>query len=182
MAPEVITDLSTDQMQAYRLCQAVRSGVFPPDLANLKCGPTNHARWLTTANRILSLWLQKYNFHGTEFKNLEMLVEWLVGCYYPMWFRIKIHHHWLQGPHHILANISMWRQQKKVVIYITKDTVMRGSWFAHSEMILQTMISSDSEEDRRFAIKKILEVREKTKKGNKNKTTGKKNETKTKKE
>ena len=44
------------------------------------------------------------------------------------------------------------------------------------------MISSESEEDRRFAIKKILEVREKTKRGNKNKTTGKKNETKTKKE
>ena len=49
-------------------------------------------------------------------------------------------------------------------------------------MILQTMISSDNEEDRRFAIKKILEVREKTNKENKNKTTGKKNETKNKKE
>ena len=57
------------------------------------------------------------------------------------------------------SNISMWRQQNKVVREITKDTVMQGSWFAHSEMILQTILSSDNEEDRRFAIKKILEDR-----------------------
>ena len=52
---DVVDDMSTDQMHAYKLCQAIRSGNISADLAGLKCGPINHSRWLSTANRTVKL-------------------------------------------------------------------------------------------------------------------------------
>jgi hypothetical protein len=160
---EVVTDLSSDQKHAYQLCRALRSQVLSGDLANLKCGKLDHARWLTTANALSMLWMRQHGLIGQDLENLRMIIQWLVGSYYPMWFQIKSQHHWLQGPHHVLHQLKLWRLQDAEVQYYTLDTVQRGSWYAHSEHLLQTLISSESEEDRRFAINKIVEIREKAK-------------------
>ena len=89
-----------------------------------------------------------------------MVVEWLVGCYFPMWFRIKINHHWMNGPYHVLHQLSLLRQQREVLQHFTVEAILRGSWFAHSEMVLQSLLCSEEEEDRRFAVNKIIEIRE----------------------
>ena len=38
---------------------------------------------------------------------------------------------------------------------------MRSSWLAHSEMVLQTLLCSEDEDERSFAVEKILELRRK---------------------
>ena len=67
---EVVEDLSTDQMHAYKLCQAIRSGNMSVDLALMKCGPIDHSRWLTTANRTVKLWTSEHGLDGEDLEDL----------------------------------------------------------------------------------------------------------------
>ena len=133
------------------------------DLENLKCGKLDHARWLTTANALCMLWMRQHGLIEQDLENLRMIVQWVVGSYFPLWFRIKSQHHWLQGPYHVLYQLKLWRLQDAEVQYHTRGTVQRGSWYSHSEHLLQTLISSEMEDDRRFAINKIVEIRKKSK-------------------
>ena len=87
---EVRRDLSTDQLYGYNMVMAIRSGVLPDRLVNLKPGPVNHSRRLTTANRFLRLWVSQHGFKGKEARNLALICGYIVGVYYPMWFRYKI--------------------------------------------------------------------------------------------
>ena len=47
------TDLSTDQKYLLEIYEAVSSGRVSEDFGKRSPGSSNHARWLTTANRIL---------------------------------------------------------------------------------------------------------------------------------
>ena len=87
---EVIDDLSSDQNFGYRMVSAIRSGSVPLDLQQLDIGPVYHARWLTTANRFLKMWVCKHGFRGKDLANLRMIVQFIVGVYYPIWFEAKV--------------------------------------------------------------------------------------------
>ena len=100
---DVIDDLSSDQKYGYRMVMAIRAGKVPTDLALLDIGPVFHARWLTTANRVLRIWVTKHGFKGTNLTNLRMIVEYIVGVYYPVWFEIKVKHNYTYGPRHLLT-------------------------------------------------------------------------------
>jgi hypothetical protein len=50
-------DLITDQKYLHEMHQAVSSGMLSEDLAKRSPGSLNHARWVTTANRILRLYV-----------------------------------------------------------------------------------------------------------------------------
>ena len=47
----------------------------------------------------------------------------------------------------------------KEVRDVVQPRVQDGAWFAHSEHLLLHLLASDNEEERRFAVKKILEIR-----------------------
>jgi hypothetical protein len=49
-------DLSTDQQYLYDMCKAVSTGKISQELENRSPGKLSHARWLTTANKILRLY------------------------------------------------------------------------------------------------------------------------------
>ena len=68
-------------------------------------------------------------------------------------------YHWLQEPGHVIHQLKLWGLQEAEVQYYTIDTVQRGSWYAHSECLLQTLLSSGKEEDRRFALSAIMKIR-----------------------
>jgi hypothetical protein len=61
----------------------------------------------------MKLWMCEHNLQGPDLENLKAVVEWLVGCYYPMWFHIKSQHHWLHGPSHILKQLILLRKQRE---------------------------------------------------------------------
>jgi len=50
-------DLSMEQKYLYEICLAVSCGECGADLAARRPGPVVHSRWLTTANRILRLYI-----------------------------------------------------------------------------------------------------------------------------
>ena len=159
MSEEVINDLSTDQKHSFRLWEAITSGEMSADLAALSCGALDHARWLTTANQFCVLWTKKHGFEGENLENLRMIVGWIIGSYYPMWFQLKIHHHWIKGPEHILHQIILWREQPELAMEFTHETIQRGAYYAHSEHLLQSLLCSDDEDERRFAVKEIIQLR-----------------------
>ena len=51
MPPEVMADLSWDQQFGFKMLKALEVGSVPPSLQRMAIGPTDHSRWLTTANR-----------------------------------------------------------------------------------------------------------------------------------
>ncbi|KAG0715635.1 hypothetical protein GWK47_011485 [Chionoecetes opilio] len=95
---KVIQNLSTDQHYGYKIVCAVRDGVLPVGLALLEIGPVNHSSWLTTANRLLRLWVkQQHGLKGKNLKNLHFILEFIIGVYYPCWFNVKVKHSWIEG-------------------------------------------------------------------------------------
>jgi hypothetical protein len=51
------------------------------------------------------------------------------------------------------------QQQKKVVRDIVIESVQRSAWYGFSESILQSMVTSEDEEERRWALNKIISIR-----------------------
>ena len=123
-------------------------------------GKISHARWLTTANRFLRLWVSKHNFKGKDLKNLEMIVEFIVAVYYPMWFEAKIKHHLSNGPYLVLKQMNLINHYTKPAVKrIVLPYVNSSAWFAHPEHILLAMLASEDEEERHFAVRKIMQIR-----------------------
>ena len=158
LPPSVVNDLSSDQKYSYKMVQAIRTGVIPPDLANSEVGPSDHSRWLNTGNRTLRLYVTDHGFEGKDLVNLRLIVEFLVGVYYPMWFLIKLNTSWINGPMLVLKQLEFLRLQDKRVREITWKYVKSSAWNAHSEAVLQVLLLGPKE-GREFAVKKILEIR-----------------------
>jgi hypothetical protein len=156
---KVIEDLSTDQHYGYKMVCAVRDGVLPAGLALLEIGPLNHSRWLTTANRLLRLWVSKHGLERKNLKNLKCIVEFIIGVYYPCWFNVKVKHSWIEGPRHILFQLDCLKNQRKEVLDIVIPTVKRSAWYAHSEAILQTLLCSEDSKERIEGVERILAIR-----------------------
>ena len=156
---DVIDDLSSDQKYGYRMVMAIRAGKVPTDLALLDIGPVFHARWLTTANRVLRIWVTKHGFKGTNLTNLRMIVEYIVGVYYPVWFEIKVKHNYTYGPRHLLTQLELVRMQKKKVQNIVAPHIARSAWYSHSEAVLQTLLCSEDSKEREKAVGEILKLR-----------------------
>ena len=58
-----------------------------------------------------------------------------------------------------MSQIILARKQDQVVQDIVWLHIISSRWYAHSEAILQTLLCSQDEEERRFGVFKILELR-----------------------
>ena len=159
LPPEIVKSLSTDANLAYLRCQAVRSGHLPRDVALRKTGEIVHCRWLTTGSTFLDMWTREHGLEGELLIRLENIVIYLVSDYFPMHFLIKVKHSWLDGPRHVLNELSLFRLQAPSVQELLEATVRRSAWYSHSESVLQTMICSDDKDERGFAVDMILKIR-----------------------
>ena len=161
LTDEIISDLSTDQHYGYMMVNAIRSGVVPQRLPMLDVGPVNHSRWLTTANRLLRLYVSDHNDQLSENdkNNLQKMCKSVVGIYYPCWFNMKIKHSWIEGPRHVLFQLACLQSQPDDVVEIVSSTVKRAAWYAHSENIIQTLLSSKDEEERTLGVNAVLKIR-----------------------
>ncbi|CAH1100857.1 unnamed protein product [Psylliodes chrysocephalus] len=85
--PEInVDELSTDQKYLYEICCAISKGYISLNLSKQSPGKMAYSRWLTTANRILRLYV------STEkpSQNLSIITEYVIKVYAPTWFAIKI--------------------------------------------------------------------------------------------
>ena len=60
---DIVKTLSTDQHNCYLLVNDIKSGNLSKDLSNRKGGPINQARWLTTGQAPLMLWVREHKLH-----------------------------------------------------------------------------------------------------------------------
>ena len=130
------------------MVKMIRSGVIDKSLTKLKCGPICHSRWLTTANRIMILYVSKHGLKGQVLKNLALITEFIVTQYYFMWFEIKCRPAFINGPRHILRMVQLLenyapRRVKEIVVPV----INRGAYHAHSENILLSLLVSNDKEE-----------------------------------
>ena len=64
LPPEIVKGLSTDANLSYCLFQAASTGVMTDELAQMMAGKVCHARWLTTAEEFLEMWMRNHGFEG----------------------------------------------------------------------------------------------------------------------
>ena len=143
----------------------ITSAEVDEDLLKMKVGLVCHSRWLTTANRYCRLYVANHGLTGNDARHLHAIVSFIVSHYFPLWFDIKAESSLTSGPSHILKEIEIVRQMKgkdatsKTIKKIAMKFIEKGAWSAHSEPLLLSLLASNEEEDRRFAISKILEIR-----------------------
>ncbi|KAG0713786.1 hypothetical protein GWK47_015448 [Chionoecetes opilio] len=142
----------------YQLVQALKRGVLPSELQEIKCGKVSHSRWLTTAQSLVYMWTRKHGLTGKELNTLEILVKYCLQVYFKLYYDIKVHHRLEDGPKHILTQFRVMRSQPKKVQTAVTFYLRTRAWFAHSECVLSLM-ASQSEDDRRFAVTQILKLR-----------------------
>ena len=156
---EIVNDLSTDQKYGYKMVCLIAGGEVDTSLLTQKPGPVSHARWLTTANRAMRAHVSKHGLTGKDKKDLHLIVTHIVLFYYVMWFHIKVKPTMLAAPGHVFRELKIVRDiLPKEIQEVAKKKVEDGAWFAHSEHLLLHLLSAE-EEMRRFAVKKIFEIR-----------------------
>lgn len=152
----VIDDLSTDQKYLYQMSNAVSTGFCAPELANRQPGKMAHSRWLTTANRILRLYIS--TLHPTE--NLKLLVNYVVKAYAPMWFLIKQQSSFKDGAKHTYQLTQYSRFLPENLKSVVDPVIERNAFYAHPENLLVSMLFDERDHIRELALQKIITARE----------------------
>lgn len=151
-----ISDLSKDQKYLLLISKAIKWGKCSDDLEHCNPGPLCHARWLTTANRILRVYI------STEKPNTKLLklVMFILKVYVPVWFLIKSKNTIGLGAKHFFEILKRSRYMPTVERKIVTDCLKRNAYFAFPENLFLSMLVDDRKEVRRFALEKIIEARE----------------------
>lgn len=148
-------DLSTDQQYLFDVCQAVASGQCSNTLSKREPGTLSHSRWLTTANRILRLYMAT----NSPSQNLCTLAEYIMKVYAPMWFTIKIHHSCKDGSKHVFQTIKKSRYLSAEIKAVIDPVIQRNGYFGNPENILIAMLTDDRYFIRELGLHRIMAAR-----------------------
>jgi hypothetical protein len=152
---DVLKDLSTDQEYLYTIALAISNGKFTDGLANRKPGGISHARWLTSASRILRLYAATLN----PSMSLQKLTTFIMKVYVPVWFKIRKHPDLNNGTNHF---VWLWNACVTVLDEEDQKVVMpvlsRNSYFAHSEQFLLAFLMHEDVQIRLKGIKYAMSV------------------------
>jgi hypothetical protein len=152
-------DLSTDQRYLYEITQAVSTGDCSRDLSLRNPGALNHSRWLTTANRLLRLYVGSENPSDT----LVTIVTFIVRVYAVTWFNIKQKPSCKDGARHVFMMIKNSRYLTDELKAIVDPVIQRNSYFAHPENLLLSMMTDEQPSIRELALRRILKARDQPK-------------------
>ncbi|KAK4883922.1 hypothetical protein RN001_000193 [Aquatica leii] len=129
--PEIdLNELSTDQQYLYDICNGISKGIISSSLSQREPGKMAHSRWLTTANRLLRLYISTKN----PSYNLTILTEYVMKVYAPTWFEIKIRPSY--------------------------PVLQRNGYFGHPENLLLAMLADDRKYIRELGLRRILKCRQ----------------------
>lgn len=85
-----------------------------------------HSRWLTSANRILRLYVSTLN----PSENLQLLVNYVVKVYAPIWFLIKQKPFFKDEAKHIFQLIMYSRFLPENLRSVVDSVIERNAFFA----------------------------------------------------
>lgn len=151
--------LSTDQKYLYDIHHAVSSGDCSKDLALRNPGKLAHSRWLTTANRILRLYVST----KLPSESMKTIVQYVMKVYAPMWFTIKTHSGCEHGSQNVFKTIELSRSLKADIREIVYPVIQRNAFFAHPENVLLGMMNDDRSHIRELAWRRTKRAREQRK-------------------
>ncbi|XP_050527619.1 uncharacterized protein LOC126897791 [Daktulosphaira vitifoliae] len=149
-------DLSSDQKYLFEICQSISSGKCSIDLSRRNPGKLAHSRWLTTANRILRLYIST----SSPTENLKILTEFILKVYGPMWFHIKINPFCISGSKHLWRTIKFSRYLPNNLLKIIDPVIQRNAYFGSPENILICMLLDNRYAIRKKALSKIINARQ----------------------
>ena len=149
-------DLSTDQKYLHDICNAVRSGRCSDDLSKRGPGKMSHARWLTTANRVLRLYVATLN----PTAELKQLSEFVIKVYARVWFCIKTKPSCKYGGVHVWQMIQFSRYLTDPLKQVIDPVIQRNAYFAHPENLLLCIIADERTHMRELGLKRILKAKQ----------------------
>ena len=114
-----------------------------------------HSRWLTTANRILRLYISK----ECPDKHLITLVTYIVKVYAPIWFEIKSKPSCTDGSRYLFQMIRYTRYLSTNLKRIVDPVIQTNSYFGHPENLLIAMATDERPHIRQLALRRVLAAR-----------------------
>ena len=156
VSEDVVEQLSTDQKYLYEMVTAVSKGHVPERLARTTPGKMAHSRWLTTASRVLRLYVTK-----TEpFEHLRTIANYVASVYTPGWFIIKLNSGAEMGCRNLNNVLKLCNKfLEDDVFEVVKPVIQRNAFFAHPENILIAMINDERPHIRELAWRRVLKAR-----------------------
>ena len=127
--------------------------------------PEDDSYWLRAASLFARLWISKHGLTGKDLATLRAIVQLIVSVYIFLRIEIQADSSLARGPHRKLKEVQILQsmEAKDPILKRGKEAAFRaaerGAWHAQSEHVLLALLSSDDEEDRRFAIAKIMDIR-----------------------
>ena len=118
-------------------------------------GKLAHSRWLTTANRILRLYVATEEPSDT----LLTITEYIMKVYAPLWFSIRFASSSQNGPHHLFKTIQLTRNSSAEVRSIVNPVIQRNAFYAHSENMLLSMVNDVEGSNRELGWRRIKKAR-----------------------
>ena len=147
--------LSTDQAYLFDICKLVSTGLCDQGLIKRQPGKLVHSRWLTTANRILRLYVSTEN----PSSSLEGLVKFIMKVYASMWFRIKTKASCVYGAKHFFDTIQLSRYLPQDLKDVIDPVIQRNGYFGHPENVLLAMLADSKKTIRELAFRRIMKIR-----------------------
>lgn len=149
-------EIRSDQSYLYRMVRAIDGGECDENLASIKPGPLNLARWNTFAARILRLYVTK----SKPSEQLKTLAKFVVKVYAPFWFLVKSQPLAIHGSRHIFNYIQWTRPFSAAVKKVVHKSIQINGYFCHPENILLAMLTDENAEIRSDAYEKIFAARQ----------------------
>ena len=102
------------------------------------------------------MWTKEHGLTGKHLRIFEILVRFCLTFYFKIFYDIKVKRNIVDAPYHVLTTLRILKTQPKVVRDCITFYIRTGAWFAHSECLLLSLLSSSDADDREFAVKQIL--------------------------
>ena len=122
-------NLSTDQKYLFDVhWWYILKRYCSPDLTHRNPGKMAHSRWLTTANRLLRLYISSVK----PSENLMNFVSFIMKVYVPMWFYIKQSTSFVKGSQNVFKTIKLTRTLNDNIKVIVNPVIQRTAFFCKS--------------------------------------------------
>ena len=149
-------DISKDQKYLYDFCRAIETGHVTEQLARREPGTIAHSRWLTTANRILRLYVSTVSPTAA----LLLLTDYILQVYAPVWFSVKLESQCYKGAKHLWLMASLSRFLPPEARSVVDQCIQRNGFYGHPENVLLSMVADDRPEIRELAVRRIKKARQ----------------------
>ena len=156
LPPDVLKDMSNDQLMLYHYTLGINNGEVNQVWASRKCGPLNHARWLTLGCRIMACYTRTLK----PTQKLVKLTKYIVRVYSPTWFRFKSSNGLAEAPEIVLELIHRLEDLKDPEISrIVKKNIQNNTYALLSENFIYSLVCNDDYQVRNIGLKAILRIR-----------------------